>query len=608
MKTEIILKYPTENTVLFGDKLQVHYTLSSFTDREVYSVKMQVDDVVQIKSDTEDQFVFENLKEGTHTFSCELLRKNGTTIKGTEKSFIFNTFENTLNVDKKLTYVLKSTIPDFVKEDYPNFIIFLQAYYEWLYSSNNPFYAPLISENFKDIDKTPDFFLRYYREQYLKDFPESLTKDKETGTPLNIKTLLKRISDFYSSKGTEKSIKFLLKILYDSYSEIYYPSKDIFKSSASEWILRDSIKFTFSSDNIFNIKNLELYQQRGEEILSKCLIKDLQVYKSQNKKIVEIFYDSLIGEFDFTESFYVKLEDEIITLSPVLVVNGYEIAALGLNFKVNDAVKIYKQEVVEESTGIVPDPKRYLIAILKVSSVNEYGGITELKFVNFGVTQDVSGNYEIEVVSESGEDFELLPLEGYICDYSGFWQNKNSHPSSIKKIADNKRYQNFSYVVRTDRSLDRYIEPLKKLAHPAGVEVLGDILIQKEIQVLVTITDQQLSFYTPLIGNYVAFRLNTSLNIRDDINDLFPNGFDPTSPIPYQLGNSSDFVHEIGSNGPLSEGVQDLIFKYLPDVSDIDERNNYWVVYPHPNTEIDSYTDSDFLNIKLLDFLKQQQD
>jgi hypothetical protein len=233
-----------------------------------------------------------------------------------------------------------------------------------------------------------------------------------------------------------------------------------------------------------------------------------------NKQIVEIFYSNVEGEFDFSKQFKVDLIDEIISLTPVVVVNELNIEDGGLNYKVNDKLIVKRLTI---TAGLVED-----IAIAKVAEVDKYGTITKVEFVNFGISYipkgfDTNGNiiesniflYYVVPDSELGSDAVFTVGTGFISNYSGYWTNKNSHTNSIKRIADNKRFQEFSYVVRTDRSLDKYSEVLKKLAHPAGIELLGDALIQKTIIEPAIINDAFIEIYTPLIGNYSAYRLST---------------------------------------------------------------------------------------------------
>lgn len=610
------INYPIEGTLLFSDTLTIHYKLDQKLDPAVVGIEFVLNDDAAL-TDTElgGTYTISDIPEGDHILHGYLINQYNKKIRNTEFDIKFTTHSSTLSVENKLTYVLKSTIPTFVKEDYPNFILFLKAYYEWLYSSNNPFYAPLASEDFKDIDKTPNYFITYFKEQYLADFPESLTADKQTGTPLDIKTLIKNVVDFYSAKGTEKSITFLLTILYDSYSEIYYPKRDIFKSSDSTWNQRSSIKFTFSSEYIHQIKSQRMYQENGGTILSVANVNDLHVYRAMDhKQIAEVFYSNVEGTFDFTKPFKVNLDNEIVVLSPVIIVNDLEIIDGGLNYQINDKITIKRLTV---NNGLLED-----VAIARVVEVDLRGTITKVEFVNFGVSYlplgfDSDGNsietenivYSDHIDSDEGTDADIAIETGFIANYAGYWTNKNSHPDTIKRLPDNKRYQEFSYVIRTNRTLDKYAEVLRKLAHPAGMEMLGDVLIQNTIIQPTVNEDVFTVMFTPLIGNYSAYRLDTVIDVRNGSTlDLYPDGFDPTTLNPQQDG--TDVVpHEISTNGRLEELVSETRFQYIPDVSDSDQINNYWVIYPHPNTEINSYdASSSFLDLTIKDFVKQEKE
>jgi hypothetical protein len=100
--------------------------------------------------------------------------------------------------------------------------------------------------------------------------------------------------------------------------------------------------------------------------------------------------------------------------------------------------------------------------------------------------------------------------------------------------------------------------------------------------------------------NYNQINTNIKTNV-----DLFPEGLDPFVDIPIQDGFETEVHSPVN---PLSTDVENTTFKYLPNVSDIAEKNNYWVQYPHPNNEINNNTNtSRFMDIKLEDFLKQEK-
>ena len=55
----------------------------------------------------------------------------------------------------KLSRIVAQQLPEFIREDYPTFVAFLEAYYEYLESQNSNLY------DIRDIDKTLDNFINY---------------------------------------------------------------------------------------------------------------------------------------------------------------------------------------------------------------------------------------------------------------------------------------------------------------------------------------------------------------------------------------------------------------------------------------------------------------
>ena len=58
---------------------------------------------------------------------------------------------------------------------------------------------------------------------------------------------------------------------------------------------------------------------------------------------------------------------------------------------------------------------------------------------------------------------------------SGYWTTENSH-IGVKKIHDNKYYQEYSYDIQTGISLDKYRDVVKKILHVAGTELFGTVI------------------------------------------------------------------------------------------------------------------------------------
>jgi hypothetical protein len=239
--TEIKILFPPENHILYGNSLNFRYDIKNTTKDNAKTLVIVLDgteysiDIGQYKT----KYTFTELKTGNHSLTGYLKTSTGKTIPNTDFTINFKAVTEKFTPPNLNWISIKEKLPLFIREDYKTFTKFVEVYYEWLQTSNNPVYSIFNSETFSDIEKTPEIFLESFRTQYLNDFPTNVL---EINDQLNIRKVIKNIRQFYSSKGTEKSFKFLFRLLYNAYVEIYYPRKDLLVASGDLWIEKKSIR------------------------------------------------------------------------------------------------------------------------------------------------------------------------------------------------------------------------------------------------------------------------------------------------------------------------------------------------------------------------------
>ena len=64
-----------------------------------------------------------------------------------------------------LSKVVSRQLPEFVREDYPAFVSFVEAYYEWLKTQQVDF------EDAHDLDKTLDEYVDYFKNELAVHLP-----------------------------------------------------------------------------------------------------------------------------------------------------------------------------------------------------------------------------------------------------------------------------------------------------------------------------------------------------------------------------------------------------------------------------------------------------
>ena len=151
-----------------------------------------------------------------------------------------------MDANSRISNLVNSQVPFFVRNDHQNFVKFLEAYYEWMEqqdagANTQQFNVITRAKNvrsFNDIDDvTIDQFTNELYKTFIKLIPEDAIADKAI--------ILKNVKDFYRARGTEKSIRFLMRILFDIQdTDFYYPKKDVLRASDGKWFIEKSLKFS----------------------------------------------------------------------------------------------------------------------------------------------------------------------------------------------------------------------------------------------------------------------------------------------------------------------------------------------------------------------------
>lgn len=165
-----------------------------------------------------------------------------------------------MDVDKFISYQIEKQFPAIYREDGRELVEFVKAYYEFLETTpNQSIYNNRRLFEYGDIDNTLSELLLFYRNKFLADLPFDET---------NIRFIVKNILDLYRRKGTEEGLILFFRMFYQENINIYYPSEDILKPSASSWTIG---------------RYIELYPSDPESVAQLNSSKGLQIYGSISK-------------------------------------------------------------------------------------------------------------------------------------------------------------------------------------------------------------------------------------------------------------------------------------------------------------------------------------
>jgi hypothetical protein len=273
--------------------------------------------------------------------------------------------------NNKISNLVASQVPFFVRNDHENFVAFVEAYYEFLEQQTG---VVNVSKNLldqSDFDLT-DIFIEKFYDNFLPFIPKDTAVDKTL--------ILKHIKDFYRSRGTEKSIRFLMRILFDEDVEFYYPQKDVLKVSDGKWYQEKAIKIT--NIKVEGVANSSLGVETkfinrkitGDVSNAYALIERTSSYYEGSSLVRELKLSNQYKEFEYGEgissTFFEGNTEKTITAN--LFSGGINTVEI-----VNGGTRYVKNQIipVESETGTGAE-----IVISSVSS----GDLTSIAALNGG--------------------------------------------------------------------------------------------------------------------------------------------------------------------------------------------------------------------------------
>lgn len=200
--------------------------------------------------------------------------------------------------------LVKYQLPEFIREDHPKFVEFLQKYYEYLEQPGNAVYELKRMQDNYDVDTARADLLTYFKSKILPSFPEK--------TELSTERIIKASRDFYERKGTPDSFKFLFRVLYDLDVEVLFPKLQILRASDGKWVQPQAFRLNLSSANEgFDVNLIEKCKGYGSISRASCIIEqaNMTIDKGTGKEIVEIYVSGVNRFFQNGENLEVEYID-----------------------------------------------------------------------------------------------------------------------------------------------------------------------------------------------------------------------------------------------------------------------------------------------------------
>jgi hypothetical protein len=433
--------------------------------------------------------------------------------------------------------LIPNQLPDFVRADYPTFIAFVEAYYEYLDNQG------VDLKSLRDLDTTIDSFIQYFKRELAINLPSEITVDE--------RFLLQHIKDQYLAKGSEGSFKLLFRLLYNKNVTVNYPGRQMLRASDGRWQQDVSIFVNVTLGDPADIDG-KLVDVIKPNKTFKLLIDRRQYVEVEISRVVQLSANTF--EFFIDRKYFGEIEvgdeiryKEIFVGKIVSTTSKLEISQAGEGFtpgqlfelKTGSGVRtivkvtrvgadgeILSAEFIKFGIGYATDFS------LSVNATNDYytstneslltnilispgavnitdvtRGFGEQGYINtvnyaYDVVSGVvsppwDGSYAGEVIREfttqasqgvvvsTLQDAILKVSLGSLAKYPGYYSTNDGFLDDAIYIQDSRFYQAFSYVLKLDERLDSYKTAVKTMVHPAGTALFGEFEVQNNFDISV---------------------------------------------------------------------------------------------------------------------------
>jgi hypothetical protein len=201
--------------------------------------------------------------------------------------------------DLKNSLLVNKQVPEFIREEYPLFITFLEAYYEYLETKQGTEKNDLLAKA-KDIRYISDV------DQSISDFENNFFNTYATLIPNDVQVdkafLIKNVLPLYLSKGSEKAFKLLFRMLFNDEVEILLPKNNVLRASDGKWTV----------DNILRIETdiRSIYTANGNTSVNATTSGNTTFSLAQevNNDEVEVYVNDVLKTY--ATDYYIRKESK----------------------------------------------------------------------------------------------------------------------------------------------------------------------------------------------------------------------------------------------------------------------------------------------------------
>lgn len=479
----------------------------------------------------------------------------------------------------KISLLVKSQLPEYIRSNYDTFAAFLKAYYEFLEDDDEARGIIQTSNYYKDVDKTLDMFVDYFLKEFVYGVPLSVFDPNDTESK---RFLVKHINKLYRSKGSPNALKFLFRLAFDEEIDVIFPNDYLLRPSDGKWAKTALIRTSITSNLAPNLDSLLYKTICNEDESIEC--PGIENYILQPDGTYYLYVDPTHfseNDLQFRGGEFLHFDDANVnanvTVSVLNTLVSIDIIDGGLGYKTTDAItivpsgptahietvnesgKITAISIVENGANVASNTTvtvvssgtrtasytlRANVATIILDS-NIKHGLSLYDTVNLTISGGTlaNGNYIVSEVlnkkifqvqhvaaNSTGNltisyrsNANLLANIGTIIrGATGYGLSVDGQLDTTILIQDSYKWQQYSYIVRSSLDIDTWLDLVKTTLHPAGLAIFGEVTLYSS-------TGNVESIYAGPIGTpasatdrsaYDSFIQLILVLINDSVNDI----------------------------------------------------------------------------------------
>jgi len=393
---------------------------------------------------------------------------------------------NKSNLSPQISALIDSFVPEYIRQEFPDLIKFVEAYLNYLEDVHGSAYYENTLPSQRDIELQEENFLREIESEIGLYVP----REYEASPRL----FYNKITDLWRSKGSKEAIESFFRLFLNDPVRIKFPWDRVLKPSDGVWNEDVKLRVTMISGSGFDLVGKKIFQIENfatsvVEKLERKLFSDGAIFELTLSK------QETIGEFVSGNTIQIEGSD--------LKAEVYRSCSRIIPTESGQSYRVGERVTLRNYDGYS--------FIGFISSVDEFGGILDIKLSNFGAgntpqhvindpentnqfyfkdflvfnrdtdtrVNSVSLEFVVNTINGFGAEFDLefSPTVTTAGRYSGV---KGQLSESIV-LQDSKRFQKYSYEIVGNYPFDRWIKPLKRTVHQAGTEVFSNINLSSRI-------------------------------------------------------------------------------------------------------------------------------